>query len=169
MSSTSRILTRTALLLALVLLFQSLRLLIPISPFLSTFLIGSLINSCLLIAAEMVGVGPALVIVFLTPVVAYFQQVLPLPIFILPVALGNAIYIGIFRMGEHWKYWLSISVAAACKAAFMYFAFSWLLTLVEIPAKIAVGLLFAMSWPQFVTGLLGGLLANIIKKRLKLL
>jgi hypothetical protein len=169
MSSTSRILTRTALLLALALLFQSLRLVIPISPFISTFLIGSLINSCLLIAVEMVGAGPALVIVFLTPMVAYFQQVLPLPVFILPVALGNAIYIGIFLIGERWKYWMSISIAAACKAAFMYFAFSWLLTLVEIPAKVAIGLLFAMSWPQFITGLLGGLLADIIKKRLKLL
>jgi len=80
------ILTRTALLLALALLFQSIRLLIPIPPLLSTFLIGSLMNSCFLIAAEMAGAGPAIVLVSLVPIVAYFQQVLPLPIFIIPVA-----------------------------------------------------------------------------------
>jgi hypothetical protein len=169
MRSNLSILTRTALLLALALLFQSIRLLIPIPPFLSTFLIGSLMNTCFLIAAEIVGMGPALMIVFLVPIVAYFQQVLPLPIFIIPVALGNAIFIGIFLMGRHWNYWVNIVIAAASKAIFMYAVFSWLLTFIAIPIKIATGLLFIMSWPQFITGVIGGFLAGIIKKRLRLL
>lgn len=163
------ILTRTALLLALALLFQSIRLLIPIPPFLSTFLIGSLMNSCFLIAADMVGAGPAIVLVSLVPIVAYFQQVLPLPIFIIPVALGNAIFIGIFLIGKNQKYWMKILAAAAGKSIFMYVAFSWLLTFIAIPAKIAAGLLFIMSWPQFITGIMGGILAGMIKKRLTLL
>jgi hypothetical protein len=169
MRSNLSILTRTALLLALALLFQSIRLLIPIPPFLSTFLIGSLMNTCFLIAAEIVGMGPALMIVFLVPIVAYFQQVLPLPIFIIPVALGNAIFIGIFLMGRHWNHWVNIVIAAASKAIFMYAVFSWLLTFIAIPIKIATGLLFIMSWPQFITGVIGGFLAGIIKKRLRLL
>jgi hypothetical protein len=163
------ILTRTALLLALALLFQSIRLLIPIPPFLSTFLIGSLMNSCFLIAADMVGAGPAIVLVSLVPIVAYFQQVLPLPIFIIPVALGNAIFIGIFLIGKKQKYWMKILAAAAGKSIFMYVAFSWLLTFIAIPAKIAAGLLFIMSWPQFITGIMGGILAGMIKRRLTLL
>jgi len=169
MSSKSIILTRAALLLTLALLFQSLRFVIPVPPMLSNFLIGSLINACLLVAAEWVGVGPTLTIIFLVPIVAYFQQVLPLPIFIIPVALGNAIYIGLFLMGRRVQFWLNLSIAAASKAVFMYVAFCWLLTLIEIPTRIATGLLFIMSWPQFVTGIIGGILANIIKKRLKLM
>ena len=164
------ILTRAALLLTLALLFQSLRFLIPLPPMLSTFLIGSLINACLLIAAEWVGEGAALIIAFLVPIAAYFQQVLPLPIFIIPVALGNAIYVKVFLMGKkRLHFWLNLGAAAAGKTIFMYAAFSWLLTLVFLPAKITAGLLFIMSWPQFVTGIIGGILTNIIKKRLKLL
>ncbi|MDF2633839.1 MAG: hypothetical protein K0R78_713 [Pelosinus sp.] len=169
LNSRVAVLTRAALLLALALLFQSIRLLFPIPPLASTFLIGSLMNACFLLAAGIVGMGPTLMIVFLVPIVAYFQQVLPLPIFIIPVALGNAIFIGIFLMGRHWKYWVNIVVAAASKAIFMYIAFSWLLNLLEIHVKIATGLLFIMSWPQFITGIIGGALAGIIKKRLRLL
>lgn len=163
------ILTRTALLLALALVFQSLRLIIPIPVFLSTFVIGSLVNACLLVAVETVGVKPALMIVSITPIVAYFQQLLPLPIFIIPVALGNAIYIGIFWVGKRWQSWLRIGAAALSKGVFMYAAFSWLLTLIAIPAKVATGLMLVMSWPQVVTGVVGGILASIIRKRLQML
>ena len=163
------ILTRTALLLALTLVFQSLRFIIPIPVFLSTLLIGSLVNACLLVAVEAVGVQFALIITIIAPIVAYFQQLLPLPIFIIPVALGNAIYIGIFRLGKGWSSWLRIGIAASSKMVFMYAAFSWLLTLITIPVKLAIGLMLVMSWPQFITGVVGGILASIIKKRLQLL
>lgn len=169
MNAKSVILARASLLLALSLLFQSLRFVIPVPPILSMFLIGSLMNACLLVAVEWVGAGAALIISFLAPVVAYLQQLLPLPIFIIPVALGNAIYIGIFLMGRRLQFWLNLSAAAASKAIFMYVAFTWLLNLIAIPAQLAEGLLFIMSWPQFITGMIGGILAGIIKKRLKLL
>jgi len=169
MNKSNTILTRTGLLLALTLVFQSLRFIIPIPVFLSTFLIGSLVNACLLVAVETVGAQPALLIAILTPIVAYFQQLLPLPIFIIPVALGNAIYIGVFSIGEKWNSWLRLGVAASSKMVFMYVVFSWLLTLIAIPVKLATSLLLVMSWPQFVTGVAGGILASIIKKRLQLL
>jgi len=169
MNKRSTILTRTALLLALALVFQSLRFMIPIPIFLSTFLIGSLVNACLLIAVDTVGVQSALLIALVMPIVAYFQQLLPLPIFIIPVALGNAIYIGMFAIGKKWNWWLQLGVAASSKMVFMYATFSWLLTLIAIPAKLATGLMLVMSWPQFVTGVIGGILFSIIKKRLQLL
>lgn len=163
------ILTRTALLLALTLVIQSLRFIIPIPVFLSTFVIGSLVNACLLVAVETVGIRSALLIAIIAPVIAYFQQLLPLPIFIIPVALGNAIYTGVFSIGKRWNSWLRIGVAASSKTVFMYATFSWLLTLIAIPVKLATGLMLVMSWPQLVTGVVGGILANIIKKRVQLL
>lgn len=162
-----KLLTRTALLLALTLTFQSLRHFIPIPMFLSIFLIGSLVNTCLLVALETVGAKPAVAIGLIAPLVAYFQQLLPLPIMILPVALGNAIYIGVFLSGKRWNSWLRIGVAGISKGIFMYSAFSWLLGLIDIPTKLASPLLFVMSWPQFVTGVIGGILAGILKKRLQ--
>jgi hypothetical protein len=169
MNPKAAILTRAALLLALTLLFQSLRLMIPMPPFLSTILIGSLMNTCLLVATGAVGFRFTLMIVMVAPVVAYFQQVLPLPMFIVPVAVGNSIYIGLFLIGHKWRFWLRIGVIALAKAIFMYGSFTWLLTFIAIPSKVAAGLLFIMSWPQLVTGIIGGIISASIIKRLKLL
>ena len=162
-----KVLTRAALLLALALTFQSLRYFIPIPIFLSTFLIGSLVNACLLVALETIGAKHAFIIGLIIPVVAYFQQMLPLPIMIVPVAFGNAIYIGVFFSSKRWQTWLRIGIAGLSKAVFMYCAFSWLLVFIAIPTKLASNLLFVMSWPQFVTGVMGGILASILKKRLQ--
>jgi len=163
------VVTRAALLLALTLVFQSLRFMIPIPFFFSIFLIGSLVNMCLLVAVETVGFKYTLIIVFLAPVVAYFQQLLPLPLFILPVALGNVIYIGVHILGRQWHDGLRIGIGAFSKFMFMYAAFSWLLTLLALPDKLAGNLLLVMSWPQFVTGVIGGITARIMNKRLQLL
>ena len=155
-----KILTRTALLLALTIVFQSLRLVIPIPPFFSTFLIGSLVNACLLVASQTVGLVSTMVIVAIAPVVAYFQQLLPLPIFIIPVAMGNAIYVLLFRASSNLGRWPGIGLASLGKTVFMYAAFTWLLTFLTLPPKLAAGLMFAMSWPQLVTGIVGGWLAD---------
>jgi hypothetical protein len=90
------LLTRTALLLAITLIFQSLRFFIPIPPLFSTFLVGTLVNATLVIALNVAGLLPAVFLSVITPVVAYFQQLLVLPIFILPVAVGNLLYVSLF-------------------------------------------------------------------------
>jgi hypothetical protein len=82
------------------------------------------------------------------------------------VALGNLLYVGLFRAGLKLGRWQGIGIAAAGKTAFLWMAFTWLLTLVSINPKIAAGLLFVMSWPQLVTTVLGGLLALAVVKRL---
>jgi len=159
--------TRAGLLLALTILFQSLRSIIPIPPFLSIFLIGSLVNCCLLVAVEVISRRAAFVIAIIAPVVAYLQQLLPLPIFILPVAIGNAIYVGVFAISLRWN-WLGRAAAAAlAKSVFMYITFIWLLSYLALPEKITANLIFVMSWPQFVTGILGAWLAAIITMKLK--
>lgn len=164
-----RLITRAALLLALTLIFQSLRFIIPIPPFLSIFLIGSLVNACLLIAAETVSMKYALFIGGGAPIVAYFQQLLPLPIFIIPVMVANFVYIGVFLLAGRKQRWLGVGVAAVSKFLFIYAAFAWLLTMVAIPGSLSAGLMFAMSWPQLITGIMGGLLSGIVTKRLQLL
>ena len=160
--------TRTALLLAVALLCQTLRFFLPVPVIFSTFIIGALVNACLLIALQSVGLGPALLIACVTPVVAYFQQLLPIPLFILPVAAGNSLYIWLFqRLLRIGPVMPAIGGAALGKTAFFYLAFFWLLTLIQLPPAMTAAVMFVMSWPQLVTGVLGGLLAHLIWRRLK--
>jgi hypothetical protein len=165
--SKQTILTRTALLLAVTLIFQSLRFFIPIPPLLSTFLVGSLVNATLLISLNTAGLLPALFLSAIAPLVAYFQQLLLLPIFILPVAAGNMVYVAVFFLVSTRGGMLAAVAAASGKTLLLYFTFSWLLSWVNIPPKIASGLLLVMSWPQLVTALAGAAVAAIISRRLR--
>ncbi|KYZ76998.1 hypothetical protein AXX12_02315 [Anaerosporomusa subterranea] len=165
--SKQTILTRTALLLAITLIFQSLRFFIPIPPLFSTFLVGSLVNATLLISLNAVGLLPTLFLAVIAPLVAYFQQLLLLPIFILPVAAGNMVYVGVFFLLSARGTMFAAATAASGKTLLLYLTFSWLLSWVSIPPKIASGLLFVMSWPQLVTALAGAALASIISRRLR--
>lgn len=163
----TRLLTRIALMMTLALIFQSLRFIIPIPVFLSTFIIGSLVNAVLLVSVETVGFWGASFIAVLTPIVAYFQQLLPLPVFIIPIALGNIIYLGIFRVISKWGTWQGITLSTLSKTGFLFISFKWMLGFVVLNPKIAAGIMFVMSWPQLVTGIIGGFLAIIVAKRLK--
>ena len=161
-------LTRTGLLLALTLVFQSLRFLIPLPPWMSTFLIGSLVNAALLVALQALGLRSALLIACVTPVVAWLQQLLPLPVFILPVALGNSLYIWLFsRLRRAGPEWLAVGSAALGKAAFYFLAFRGLLSMLELPPALSAAILFVMGWPQLVTGLIGGFIAIYAWRRLE--
>ena len=161
-------LTRTGLLLALTLVFQSLRFLIPVPPWMSTFLIGSLVNAALLVALQALGMRSALLIAVVTPVVAWLQQLLPLPVFILPVAFGNSLYIWLFsRLRRAGPEWLAVGSAALGKAAFFFLAFRGLLSMLELPPALSAAILFVMGWPQLVTGLIGGFIAIYAWRRLE--
>ena len=161
-----KIITRAALLLALTLVFQSLRFFIPVTPFFSTFIIGSLVNTCLFIAVETVGWLPAVMIGVMAPVTAYFQQLLPVPVLIAPVAAGNIILVCMYRAFITKRY-LAVASAALAKAFVLYYSFLFILPLIRLPAKISEALLFVMSWPQFVTASAGGMLAALLLRRLK--
>lgn len=165
--SKQTILTRTALLLALTLLFQSLRMIIPIPPLLSTFLIGALVNATLLVTLQAAGLLPAVFIACAAPLVAYLQQMLLLPVFIVPVAAGNIMYVGVFYLLASKNKAVVAGLAAVSKTAVLYFSFVWLLSWLNIPAKVANSLMFVMSWPQLATALLGAALALAVTRRLR--
>jgi len=161
-----RQLVYAALLLALALVFQSLRFLIPIPPVFTTFLIGSLVNSCIFLAVDTAGLTGAIVIAAVTPVMAYVQQLLLVPLFILPVAAGNSLLAILYWLLRKRLFWVKIGVAAAGKCLLMYVGFSLLLSMVAIPEQAAKAILFIMSWPQLVTAVLGGLISQAVNKRL---
>lgn len=161
-----RKLTRISLLLALMIVLQSLRMFVPVPPFVSMFIIGSTVNACLLVAVEVVGWKAALILAVVAPVVAYLQQVLVLPIFIIPVALANTVYVLGYQLMVRKNLYLGIGCAAILKMISLYCSVSWILSVVELPAKLAMILQMMMSWPQLVTGVMGGILCTLVVRRL---
>ena len=69
--------TRTGLILAVTLILQGLRLVIPIPPQVSMFVVGSLVNACLIVAVLLIGRRAGLVVAACTPVFAWFEGMLP--------------------------------------------------------------------------------------------
>ncbi len=161
-----RKITRAALLLALTIAFQSLRLIFLLPPFTTTIIIGTLVNACLLLAVETVGFFPALLIAVVAPLIAFMQNMLPVPILILSVAMGNAIYLAIFNLLYRKYPWKALAAAAICKTGLLFASSFYLLKLFTVSPKIAGILIVVMGWPQLFTGLLGGVLAIVVAKRL---
>lgn len=157
--------TRTGLLLAVTLLLQGIRLLLPIPPQVSMFLIGSLVNACLILAVLKVGWKSGLVVACITPVFAWLEGMLPFLPFIIPVAVGNSVLVGaVYRLRAYNL--PGVYGAAVCKMAAIYGAFYLLFGCVEFPAAVRHMILMSMSWPQLVTGVLGGTIAYRIAGRI---
>lgn len=154
-----------ALLLALAVGVQNLRLILPLPPFGSMFIIGSLINMLLLLSGRLAGLAYTIGSCLLLAGIAFLQGQLPI-FFVIPVAIGNGIFafLGIF-------FWRSplLWLAPFIKAAYLWAMTLFLLSqVVHMPAAAGAALLFMMSWPQIITGLSGVILARFIWQRLGL-
>lgn len=156
---------RTAILLALAVLFQSLRLFLPIPSLVDQYVIGSLVNFCLIVAAITVGVEGGLMVAILTPVVAFLQSVLPNPVMVPFVALGNAALVVLVALLYRKNKYLALAAGAMCKFLVLYImvvhvAIPLFMPDMPLPAKELLTLKF--SWPQLVTASVGGMLALMV-------
>lgn len=148
--------------IAVAVLLQSIRLFIPLPPLVGTFIIGSLVNMMLVVTFRKSGFTAACTLAFLLPVFAYFQGQLLLPVLIPVVMIGNLCYLYAV------KYWYESSlvfiVPPVLKAACMVGGAKLFLVMFNIGGPMVGGILFAMSVPQLVTGIVGVIFGkNIIK------
>jgi hypothetical protein len=176
-----RLVVRTALLLAIMLVFQQLRLLIG-NGLASTVVIGSLVNLCLVVAAATVGWRGSLVLAVLSPVAALLEGHLPLPVLIPFVAAGNFAISGVFEWVERHKntqprLWTGVAAAALAKTACLYALVVLLfvgaiLPGMGLPAQkagvLSGALALSFGWPQLVTALIGGAVAVPVIRRLRM-
>lgn len=163
---TVKVLSRTALLLALMLLFQSLRLYLPMPVFISAYIVGSLVNACLLLATAALGPKPASALAVVAPVIAYLQQALPLPFLILPVATANLAYIGGYLLTSSRGSWPAITAAATAKFIILYLTVTILIEYLGVTGRPAAVLTLLLGWPQWITGLGGGVIFFAVHRRL---
>ena len=138
-------LVRGAMLIALTVVLQSLRLFIPLPPVASMFFIGTLVNMMLAVTVRLAGLKPALLAVVLLPVVIG----------------GNAVFVLIC----HWAWHRGLMLAPLAKTICMFTSSIVLLKVLALPEKMVFAIGFMMGWPQMVTGICGILLARLITKR----
>jgi len=153
-----------AFFLAIAILLQSIRLIIPMVPGpVNMFLIGSLVNMTLLLAAIYTKNPRMALLGLILPLVAFMQGNLPIVFMVPIVGLGNVLYalLGYYLWQNRW-----IWIAAVAKAVFLAIGTKMLLSMIHLPDQAVAALSFMMSWPQAVTGCLGIILAKILLQRL---
>lgn len=154
-----------AFFLALGIVFQGLRWLLPLPPPVSMFLIGSLVNMTLLLAMRVTQRRRAALIGLLLPLVAFLQGQLSIVPMIFLVGMGNVAYV--LWADYCWKH-LFVWTAPLLKALLLYSGTKGLLFALGLTGPPAATLLFMMSWPQVFTGLAGLFLARCLLPRLHL-
>lgn len=160
-------LVRGALLVALALALQSLRLVLPMPQLLSTFIIGTLVHMMLVFTLQLSGLKTALLLAFLLPLTAYVQGQVLLPFLIPVIWLGNFIFVLLVRQFKDSRK-LSLSIPPLAKACVMLLAAWAALSFLALPnPALRKTVMFAMSVPQLLTAVAGILLAEQVKKRLR--
>lgn len=160
-------LVRGALLVALALALQSLRLVLPMPQLLSTFIIGTLVHMMLVLTLQLNGLKTALLLAFLLPLTAYVQGQVLLPFLIPVIWLGNFIFVLLVRQFKG-RHKLALCVPPVSKACVMLLAAWAALSFLALPnPALRKTVMFAMSVPQLLTAVAGILLAEQVKKRLR--
>ena len=158
-----------ALLVAIAVILQAGRLVMPLPPLFTTFIIGTLVNMMLVLCVRLNGFASAMVLSILLPIFAYVQGQLLLPMLILVVALGNILFAYCVKCWEQAT--LAYLIPPAVKAVSMCAAAYVVICFLGIESvAIQKGILFAMSVPQLVTGVTGLLCAKkmveVLKKKI---
>ena len=155
---------KLAMFLAVALVFQSIRLIMLMIPGpVNMFLIGSLLNTVMVLSIWCTDSPWAAVIGILLPLGAFMQGQLPVVLMIPVVALGNAVYILLVGKFKRSK----LVYASPLVKAVLLYGGTWLVVnTIGLPAPVSDMILFMMSWPQIVTGAIGLFLANKVYKYL---
>lgn len=155
---------KLAMFLAVAFVFQSIRLIMPMIPGpVNMFLIGSLLNTVMVLSIWCTGSPWAAVIGILLPLGAFMQGQLLVVLMIPVVALGNAVYI---LLAGKFKQSKLVYASPLVKAVLLYGGTRLVVNTIGLPAPVSGMILFMMSWPQIVTGAIGLFLANKVYKYL---
>ena len=132
----------------------------------SQWLTGPIVNVALILAVYLIGVRPAILIGILPSTIALSAGLLPAPLApMIPfIILGNTLMI----LTVDWfknenAYWSGIIFGAAGKFCLLFFTSNLVIHLLIQPV-LAPAVSQMMSWPQFVTAILGGIIAWAVLK-----
>jgi len=135
---------------------------------------GPVINAIFILVLFLVGIRSALVVALVPSLMALAGGLLPAILApVVPfIMISNVIYILVIdRIYEFSKdrltgYWLGVFIAATVKFLFLFSTISIIAKLL-IKQELTIKVAQMMSWPQFTTALMGGMIAWIFLKWLK--
>ena len=164
-SFTTKQLTTTALLLALCIIFQSLK-------GLSVYLTGSAVNCILIIATLYCGVLSGTFIAMATPVVAYFMGATPImnmiPLMMPVIMIGNELIVLASWAFRKKLLPLGLAIGCAVKAAFLWLTV-WYAILPIFGANLKQPMIEVVkanfSLTQLITACIGSVIAWVIYKK----
>ena len=171
--------TKTAILLALTLVFQSLRMIIPQVMIpglgqLDQYIIGSLVNATLIVATLSTGISSGIVIGVATPVIALLQGEIAFPLLVPAVALGNIAIVVIIGFLFDKNKIMALIAGAVGKFIVLYTTINLIVLPLLIPtlpadkgATVKVMMSFKFGYPQLITAAIGGLIVYLIYPSLK--
>lgn len=151
--------TRTAILLAIALIFQ-----IGLKE-VGQPLVGPLVNFVLIMSVLLVGTISGIIVGCLTPLIAFSFGIMPFFPIVPFIMIGNSLYVIFFNLfkgrNEKLGEWIGIICASLIKYAFLALTVRYVVNLfVKVPPKMIA----AFSLPQLYTALIGGVLAIIVKR-----
>lgn len=161
----NKIMVRGSLLIALALVLQSIRIILPLPALISTFIIGTLVHMMLIITHHKSSTKAAILLSCMLPLTAYIQGQLLFPILIPVVAVGNLLFLLLYSKLQ--AGWLVYALPPMAKAVTMTAASYIALQVIGIHhPTITKTILFGMSVPQLVTGIAGIFLSKVLMKRI---
>jgi hypothetical protein len=161
----SNVLSKSALLLAIAIVFQLIGRTIPE---INQFLVGPIINAVLLLSVYICGVKWGVLTAVLTPILAWVvgQLAAPMAPFIPFIIIGNIIYVILFGAIKEKRYGIYIGIILGSFAKFLFLSLSasYLVRLLKIgiPIKVLDKLVLSMGVPQLITALTGGIIAMVL-------
>lgn len=166
-----RMITRTAVLLAVVVVVQIVGRSLPYN----NFIVGPLVNLCLLTAAMTAGVAGGITIAILSPFTSLINNNAPIAAALLPfapvVAAANITFILAFYFLYKRNKFIGLGVGAVLKFGVLFVGIRIFLSIFDFP-KFTQKLFELFSWPQLATAIIGGLVAipviHSVKKALKI-
>ncbi len=150
--SLSNKITRIALLLALALTVQQLKI---------QWLTGPAINAILLLAAAYTNIYSASILGMIIPMMAFLFGIMPIAVVVPFIMISNVLYIVVYTWQYLKNYFIAISTASIAK-------FLVLTTAVKFIISVPPGVAYALSTPQLFTAVTGGIIATIIIRYLPL-
>lgn len=163
----NRRLARGAVLIALALALQGLRLVVPLPQPVSTFVIGSLVHMMLALTWKLGSLGAACLLAVLLPLTAYMQGQVLVPLLIPVICAGNVTFVFLLQVFSASRK-LTLLVPPLAKAVLMGVAAWCVVNIVALPnPALRNVIMFGMSVPQLVTAFIGILLARQVLLHLK--
>jgi hypothetical protein len=132
------------------------------------FITGTIVNALLLISSIVLGIQAAFLLAFLPSIFSLLAGTLPavLAPMIPFIIMGNILFVFVFNKLFKGNYWLGAVSGSLLKFIMLFVASNFLIQFF-IKQSVASKIAIMMSWPQFVTAILGSLIAYFVYKLIK--